>query len=834
MTGAKDKNKESAQPKRTSARLREVQLSTTTTPPTKDAPKEAVSPGDGPSTRGMATRASVAKDGAPLLTSPGTPRKRRAQTTPPGSANKTRKSTPEMIDLVDDVSDEPPKDIKPSPKSPKKPRRSKRDIRRPKFDDEIVTAPAPSTTAKERKKKAGSVVDSGVKPKISKPSVSEELPTTPKTTGSKVRAKSVAPKSDEEAKPAKSDEEPSSPSASVTKDEKPKDDAKPEPASEDPMPTSSASSVPPQKPATQPKKSRPTKNKSKTPAVKPNLLTYSNPIYNGVVNNLQNRWTVEDDIILMASVQHLCDLPAVLAHCKFSQPYSLHDLDERWYLMLYDKQVSKFVRDRIHAQTVEFVSSVYKKIPFSADEDKLIKGVVNVPKRDIEVFNKLRKNKTFPIWRTAEDLMDRFKKLTEVPDKKKDKKVSNVSLIHEDIEQNLDFVNLAQKDVPTDNDSNTIPRDLVKAETVYGDSRRAPHDAIAGSTLSPQMPVNALAQLRGRVVAFNIIDSQVIIGRSTPERSVDINLLHEGPCNRTSKIQAVIKLVEETDTFFIFNIGQNPFFVDDHVIYAGQKFKLESNSKVTFGLLDMLFLRNEAKRTKPLEPEPAKPEPTTNGTTVSEAETSKATPAPVTTTAAPAVTSSQSIPVVPVTTSAPIPLPEIKKLQIKDESNSVTAVTVSPKKQRPRLPSQPLPKELDKQKQDAPAKAPGEKDAPSEPATSSKSDVQPQSTSPSRPGTPTKPSALPQAPESSKPAAPVEAKTLHEEVSQLVQQEKMKRFQLAKAIKEAQAFNQTLSGANAKTTAPKPSSATAPSRPVVFKKPALPNKNQKKPDNEKK
>lgn len=141
-------------------------------------------------------------------------------------------------------------------------------------------------------------------------------------------------------------------------------------------------------------------------------------------------------------------------------------------------------------------------------------------------------------------------------------------------------------------DVDTAPRDMAEAEKKYLEKKKAPHEAIAGTNLSPQMPSNVLAQLRGCCVSFNIMSKQVIIGRSTERYAVDVNLNYEGPCQRVSRSQAVLKL-NEHDEFLLFNIGRNPIFIDGKVLQPNQKTILPSNTIVEFGIISLLFLRNE-------------------------------------------------------------------------------------------------------------------------------------------------------------------------------------------------------------------------------------------------
>ena len=164
-------------------------------------------------------------------------------------------------------------------------------------------------------------------------------------------------------------------------------------------------------------------------------MVYDNPVHQGIVDETLKKWEVEDDILLMAAVHHLCDLQGVLAQSKFTKPLSLGDLDERWYLMLYDEKVSKVISKRISEQPKAVIDKVHRKIPFSIEEDKAIQNVDGASNATVETFEKLlQTNKTaFPIWRTADILLQRWNFLKHgglVSESKSDQK-PNTHLAHQ-------------------------------------------------------------------------------------------------------------------------------------------------------------------------------------------------------------------------------------------------------------------------------------------------------------------------------------------------------------------------------------------------------------------
>ena len=53
------------------------------------------------------------------------------------------------------------------------------------------------------------------------------------------------------------------------------------------------------------------------------------------------RWRPTDDLMLISAVQQTNDLTAVHLGVKFSCRFTLREVEDRWYALLYDPQISK-------------------------------------------------------------------------------------------------------------------------------------------------------------------------------------------------------------------------------------------------------------------------------------------------------------------------------------------------------------------------------------------------------------------------------------------------------------------------------------------------------------
>ncbi|KAF8787194.1 Microspherule protein 1 like protein [Argiope bruennichi] len=126
------------------------------------------------------------------------------------------------------------------------------------------------------------------------------------------------------------------------------------------------------------------KRKSR-PAQKRNKKPKSNQAH---LNKDISRWKPVDDLMLILSVQQTNDLEAVHRGVKFSSKFTLRDVQERWYALLYNVSISKAALFAIKQLNPEIIAQVQSKVLFSAEEEKLIASVPS-EKVTIETFQEL-------------------------------------------------------------------------------------------------------------------------------------------------------------------------------------------------------------------------------------------------------------------------------------------------------------------------------------------------------------------------------------------------------------------------------------------------------------
>ncbi|OAY57481.1 uncharacterized protein LOC110609792 isoform X3 [Manihot esculenta] len=98
----------------------------------------------------------------------------------------------------------------------------------------------------------------------------------------------------------------------------------------------------------------------------------------------------------------------------------------------------------------------------------------------------------------------------------------------------------------------------------------------------------AFAVLYGRHLKHYIRETEVILGRATNDMEVDIDLGREGPANKISRRQALIKM-EADGSFLLKNLGKSLVFLNGKEIAIGQSMSLRSNSLIEIGGMAFVF-----------------------------------------------------------------------------------------------------------------------------------------------------------------------------------------------------------------------------------------------------
>ncbi|XP_043209265.1 microspherule protein 1-like [Amphibalanus amphitrite] len=311
------------------------------------------------------------------------------------------------------------------------------------------------------------------------------------------------------------------------------------------------------------------------------------------------RWKPTDDLALINAVQQACDLTLVHLGVKFSCKFTLSEIQERWYALLYDPSVSRLAVTAMRNLHPEQIAEVESKALYSQAEEDLLKAISSTSPPTLEQLQTLldAHPETFHSSRTAKRLRERWEKLKLyqllTDQSAKPATVKDMPLQFSDAEEAMDDLALLETppDEQLDRELDIVDRrskqEIRRLET---ESRRwqVLVDGVTGVS-PPEFDNGTLAILRGRTVRYLMRSAEITLGRSTKDSAVDIDLSLEGPAWKVSRKQGIIKL-RNSGEFFIANAGKRPIFVDGKPVLAGNKYKLNDNSVVEIAHLRFTFV----------------------------------------------------------------------------------------------------------------------------------------------------------------------------------------------------------------------------------------------------
>ncbi|XP_062842424.1 microspherule protein 1 [Trichomycterus rosablanca] len=313
------------------------------------------------------------------------------------------------------------------------------------------------------------------------------------------------------------------------------------------------------------------------------------------------RWKPSDDLLLINAVLQTSDLTAVHLGVKFSCRFTLREIQERWYALLYDPVISKLAWQAMRQLHPEAIAAIQSKALFSQAEEALLSKISSNSQPKLEVFQDLlnKHPSVFYTSRTAKSLLIHWQLLKQyyllddqsVQPLPKADQVLNFS----DAEQMVDDAKLK------DSRDEVLEHELMVADRhqkreIRQLEQELPRwqvlvDSITGMN-SPDFDNQTLAALRGRMVRYLMRSREITLGRATKDKQIDVDLSLEGPAWKISRQQGIIKL-KNNGEFFIVNEGRRPIYIDGRPVLTGNKWKLNNNSVLEIAGLRFVFLINQ-------------------------------------------------------------------------------------------------------------------------------------------------------------------------------------------------------------------------------------------------
>ncbi|KAJ8981293.1 hypothetical protein NQ317_004029 [Molorchus minor] len=315
------------------------------------------------------------------------------------------------------------------------------------------------------------------------------------------------------------------------------------------------------------------------------------------------RWKPIDDLALIIGVQQTNDLRTVHLGTKFSCKFTVQELQQRWYALLYDQAVSRVAVSAMRNLHPDMIAAVQDRALWSQQEEKIlstIKSNANPPPT-IETFADLLSQHAdvYYTGRTAASLFRHWQTLR---------------MYHLLPDQALGPLPTSGRPIMTFNDAEELiqdselsepPDESLDRELKLQERRNIKEirqlenevgrwnvlvDSVTG-VCPGELDSQTLAVLRGRMVRYLMRSREISIGRSGKGHIVDIDLSLEGPAHKISRRQATLRL-RNTGEFYLSSEGKRPIFVDGRPITAGNKVRLYDNAVVEISCLRFIFSIN--------------------------------------------------------------------------------------------------------------------------------------------------------------------------------------------------------------------------------------------------
>lgn len=340
-------------------------------------------------------------------------------------------------------------------------------------------------------------------------------------------------------------------------------------------------------------------DKSRISEIKQNIMKLKNR--NSIVDDII-KWHPTDDLTLILSVQQCNDLVFVHRCIQFTRPFTLQEIQERWYQLLYNQAVSKHAQEAIRELPTEIINKIHENVLWSEHEELILSAIpIDNETNDLFHFQTLldKFRHIFYPHRTADSLRNHYncmKTYGLLNDQSYDSvsKRTLATIAISKLRQKQD--NLPHETISND-DKKVVEANLIidnwlrlitnTVNEIYSKSEnRANH--LNSNALQP---LNVIAELKGQHNTYLMKDNEITIGRTNSSNVVDFDLSLEGSCNQISNVQAVLRYDEKDGTFILKNIGHYDIMVDGKTVIHGNEIQIDDSSQLKFGKLFFEFVK---------------------------------------------------------------------------------------------------------------------------------------------------------------------------------------------------------------------------------------------------
>ncbi|RMX42244.1 hypothetical protein pdam_00011619 [Pocillopora damicornis] len=299
------------------------------------------------------------------------------------------------------------------------------------------------------------------------------------------------------------------------------------------------------------------------------------------------------------------DLTAVYLGIKFSCRFTPKEIQERWYQLLYDPVVSRLATTAVKQLPPDVIAAAQNNALWNKEEELILANVPANSPASLELFQDLldKNPSVFHQCRSAKALRNHWLLMRQYQ-LLSDQTVSTAehAVSFSDAEEQINDAELSEtKDDNLEQELSLADRRnkreirMLEGEIPLWQVIVEKLNAATGATTvtpASEFDSHTLAVLRGRLVRYLMRSREIIVGRSTADNHVDVDLSLEGPAWKISRRQAVIKLRSDGE-YCVINEGRRPLYIDGKPVVIGAKARLHHNSTFEICGLRFVFLINQ-------------------------------------------------------------------------------------------------------------------------------------------------------------------------------------------------------------------------------------------------
>lgn len=283
---------------------------------------------------------------------------------------------------------------------------------------------------------------------------------------------------------------------------------------------------------------------------------------------------------------------------KFSQNYTVTELEKRWFDLMYDDQINARAKFRLSRCSPDLIDRMevgcllgiswraftfQSRVPLSLSEKFVLEDRSLVQLADAQKLM-MENPAAFQYARTPQQLIDQSHILNMwVSLRRLYCHKLCIVLLGSKI-SNFKWSNIVLRAKSRRKSARFVPFDVRLARPSSHTSEESDTDEIRPIRVMPELPY-----LKGKNAVFPILHDRVLIGRSTSTWKADVNLSEEGPASIIARKQAILSCDAQNE-YKIKNTGRRPMIVDAKVLLEGDYTIIHHYSVIEIAYIRLVFI----------------------------------------------------------------------------------------------------------------------------------------------------------------------------------------------------------------------------------------------------